>query len=142
MSKPARIEIEFTLLPQVRAVNRQDRVAKEGIPGRHRYSRFPRIVQVMALAIHFREMLESGEARDYADLARLGCVSRERISQIMMLNWLAPEIQQEVLGLPKTPGGRFQVSETALREVAKVVGWEEQQKTWISVQSDEASRHS
>ena len=57
-------------------------------------------------------------------------VSRERISQIMMLRWLAPEIQQEVLGLPKTPGGRFPVSETALREVAKVVGWEEQRARW------------
>ena len=68
--------------------------------------------------------------RDYADLARLGCVRRERISQIMMLNWLAPEIQQEVLGLPKTPGGRFPVSETALRGVAKVVRWEEQRERW------------
>jgi hypothetical protein len=57
-------------------------------------------------------------------------VSRERISQIMMLNWLAPEIQQEVLELPKSPGVRFPVSETALREVAKVVGWEEQRGRW------------
>jgi hypothetical protein len=130
MSEPARIEIEFQLNPTVRAVNRQERAEPEAPPVRHRYTRFPRIVQVMALAIHFQEMLERGEARDYADLARLGCVSRERISQIMMLRWLAPEIQQEVLGLPKTPGGRFPVSETALRAVAKVVRWEEQRGRW------------
>ena len=48
----------------------------------------------------------------------------------MMLAWLAPDIQQQVLGLPKTPGGRFPVSETALRTIARVASWAEQRTRW------------
>lgn len=63
----------------------------------------------MALAFQSREMIDRGEIRGHADLARLGCVSRERISQIMMLNWLAPDIQEAILRLPQTRGGRLHV---------------------------------
>src|ERR1700731_1066800 len=59
--------------------------------------RVPRVTQVMALAIQFQDMIQRGEAQDYADLARLGCITRERMSQIMELVWLAPDIQQEIL---------------------------------------------
>ena len=98
--------------------------------GRCRFDRYPRIVQVVALAIHFQDMMDRGEIRNHADLARLGCISRERVSQVMMLAWLAPDIQQQVLGLPKTPGGRFPVSETALRTIARVASWAEQRTRW------------
>ncbi len=40
----------------------------------------------MALAIQFQDMIQRGDARDYADLARLGCLTRERMSQIMELS--------------------------------------------------------
>jgi hypothetical protein len=52
------------------------------------------------------------------------------MSQIMMLAWLAPDIQQEVLGLPKTPGGRFPVSETRLRSIARIPEWADQRERW------------
>ena len=39
----------------------------------------PRIARLMALAIKFQEMVERGEVRDYADLARLGYVTRARV---------------------------------------------------------------
>jgi len=70
-------------------------------------------------------MIDRGEVRDYADLARLGCVSRERISQIMMLVWLAPDIQRAVLRLPPY-SGRAPFSEGALRRTAKMPLWEDQ----------------
>ncbi|MBM3757530.1 MAG: hypothetical protein FJW38_26555 [Acidobacteria bacterium] len=123
-------EIEFQLKPSVRALNRPSDEQPSETVGRSRFDRYPRIVQVVALAIHFQDMLDRGEIRNYADLARLGCISRERISQVMMLAWLAPDIQQEVLGLPKTPGGRFPVSETALRTIARVASWAEQRTRW------------
>lgn len=85
---------------------------------------------MVALAIHFQDLIDRGEIRNDADLARLGCISRERMSQVMMLTWLAPDIQQEVLGLPKTPGARFPVSETALRTIARVASWAEQRTRW------------
>lgn len=85
---------------------------------------------MLALAIHFQDVLRSGDAQDYADLARLGGVSRERISQIMKLLWLAPSIQQEVLYLPPTPGGRYPISELFLRRIAKLLSWDAQRAEW------------
>jgi len=82
------------------------------------------------LAIQFQEMLERGEARNYADLARLGCVCRERISQVMALTWLAPDIQEAVLRLTEVPGGRFPISEGALRKIAQLPSWEDQRAQW------------
>ena len=38
-------------------------------------ARLPRITRLMALAIKFQDMVDHGEVRDYADLARLGYVS-------------------------------------------------------------------
>jgi len=123
-------EIEFQLKPSVRALNRPSDEQPSETVGRSRFDRYPRIVQVVALAVHFQDLIDRGEIRNYADLARLGCISRERISQVMVLAWLAPDIQQQVLGLPKTPGGRFPVSETALRTIARIASWAEQRTRW------------
>ena len=55
--------------------------------------RIPRITRLMALAIKFQDMVDRGEVRDYADLARLGFVTRARLTQIMNLLLLAPDVQ-------------------------------------------------
>ena len=78
-------------------------------------------------------MVRSGEVKDYADLARLGGVSRERISQIMKLVWLAPTIQQELLYLPPVPGGNYPISELAVRGIANSMLWSEQQRMWADL---------
>ncbi|HLN02065.1 MAG TPA: hypothetical protein VK335_22435 [Bryobacteraceae bacterium] len=95
-----------------------------------RNGHLPRVTQVLALAIQFQDMIQRGEARDYADLARLGCVTRERMSQIMELVWLAPEIQREILEFPPTGGARFPISEVAVRRLVSDLSWEEQQRRW------------
>ena len=92
--------------------------------------RLPRVTQVVALAIHFQDMIRCGEARDYADLARLGCITRERLSQIMELIWLAPDIQQEILEFPPNNSGRFPISEAAMRRLAENLAWAEQREQW------------
>jgi hypothetical protein len=92
--------------------------------------RLPRITQVLALAIHLEDMIRRGEAKDYADLARLSCLCRERVSQIVRLNYLAPDIQVELLYLPPTASGRFPVSETALRKIASILAWADQRREW------------
>lgn len=94
----------------------------------------PRVAEVLALAIGFDDLIRRGLARDHADLARLGCISKERISQIMRLLWLAPDIQQEILTLPRTPRGRFQIGEVALREIASMRLWGEQRVAWCRLQ--------
>src|SRR6185369_12960251 len=88
--------------------------------------RLPRVTQVLALAIQFQDLLDRGEAKDYADLARLGGLCRERVSQIMRLNYLAPDIQVELLYLPPVPAGRYPISETAVRKIANILSWPEQ----------------
>jgi len=59
----------------------------------------PRVSRLMALAIHFDGLIRQGLVKDYADLARLGGVSRARITQIMNLLNLPPTEQEELLFL-------------------------------------------
>jgi len=92
--------------------------------------KLPRVTEVLALAIQFDDMIRRGVAKDHADLARLGCISKERISQIMRLVWLAPDIQQEILTLPRTPRGRCPLGEVALRGIASIMLWAEQRAAW------------
>ena len=56
-----------------------------------------------SLAIKFQDMVGRGEVRDYADLARLGYVTRARMTQLMNLLNLAPDIQEDILFLPGVP---------------------------------------
>ena len=69
-------------------------------PGRS----IPRIARLMALAIRFEGLLRDQTIRDYAELARLGRVSRARMTQIMKLLDLAPDIQEQILFLPLVQG--------------------------------------
>jgi hypothetical protein len=93
---------------------------------------------VLALAIQFQEMLRQGEAQDCADLARLGGLTRERISQIMKFNWLASDLQLEILYLNQAPGERFPVSEVAVRRIAQRLSWTEQRALWRKLKLDKA----
>lgn len=88
----------------------------------------PRVARLMALAIRFEGLVQRGEVRDYADLARLGMVSRARITQIMNLLLLAPDIQEAVLDLPRTMKGHDPITEHHLRPLTRTPDWEKQRK--------------
>lgn len=92
--------------------------------------KLPRVTRLMALAIKFEGLVRDGVVRDYADLARLGFVTRARVTQIMNLLNLAPDVQEELLFLPKTMMGRDPVSERGLRRVTAIVRWDRQRKAW------------
>ena len=92
-------------------------------------SRLPRISRLMALAIRFDEMLRTGEASDMIELARRGHVTQPRMSQIMALNQLAPDIQEALLNLPAT-NGKPDIHEKRLRPIAAMLSWEEQRVAW------------
>lgn len=130
MTKDSSFEVSFSLPPAVRSISRPLRQSAPAVSLEPKYTRLPRITQVMALALQFQEMIDRGEVRQHADLARLGCVSRERVSQLMMLNWLAPDIQQAILRLPQTSIGRLPLSETTLRSIARLPMWKEQRERW------------
>lgn len=79
--------------------------------------RVPRVAKLMALAIRFDQLIRDGVVADQAELARVGHVSRARLTQIMNLLNLAPEIQEELLFLRTDQGGNV-LSEKRLRPIA------------------------
>ena len=92
--------------------------------------RIPRLSRLMALAIKLEGILHRGEARDYADLACLALVTRARMTQIMALLNLAPDIQEEILFLPEVMAGREPVTEPRVRRITKVTEWGTQRRMW------------
>jgi alkylated DNA nucleotide flippase Atl1 len=91
--------------------------------------RIPRISRLMALAIHFDRLIRQGAVRDYADIARLGGVSKARVSQIMGLLDLAPSIQEEILFLPRVTGRKV-ATERGLRRIVAEPDWNQQRRLW------------
>src|SRR3954463_1270872 len=70
------------------------------------------------LAIRFDGLLWQGAVRNRRELAEAGQVSRARLSQILQLNHLAPEIQEQLLFLPPTRRGPDPLLERHVRAVA------------------------
>jgi hypothetical protein len=89
----------------------------------------PRVARLMALAIRFDGLLRAGELRDYAELARLGRVTRARMTQIMKLLDLAPDIQEKILFLPHPKG----ITERRLRPVVSRIDWSEQRSMFQKI---------
>jgi hypothetical protein len=84
----------------------------------------------MALALRLEELVRAGVVADYAALARLGHVSRARISQIMNLLALAPDIQEWLLFLPLVQRGRDPIHLRQLQPVAARLDWHAQRRLW------------
>ena len=84
----------------------------------------------MALALRFERSLHQGAVANYAELAALGHVSRARMSQIMNLLLLAPDIQEAVLFLPRIDSGRDPVTLVQLQSLARVDCWQRQRRLW------------
>jgi hypothetical protein len=99
--------------------------------------RIPRVARLMALAIKFDHLLRTGAVRDQAELAELGHVTRARITQIMNLLHLAPDIQESILNLPRTTHGHDRISERHLRKITKEFCWSVQRTLWQILTSQE-----
>jgi hypothetical protein len=74
-------------------------------------------------------MIARGEVRDCADLARLGYVTRARITQIMNLLQLAPDLQEEIL-FWSPASSRAVMIERQLRDIIAEVSWTDQRTRW------------
>lgn len=90
----------------------------------------PRISRLMGLAIRFDQMIRSGEFTDTVDLARHHRVSQPRMSQIMSLNLLAPDIQEDLLYLPPETERRPFFHEKRLRPITGLLDWSDQRVCW------------
>jgi hypothetical protein len=83
---------------------------------------------MMALAIHWQGLLRVGTAVDQAALARLIGVTRARVTQVMDLLRLAPDLQERLLFLPATLAGRDTIRHDGLFSVAAEPVWTEQRR--------------
>ena len=97
--------------------------------------RIPRVTNLMALAIRLDQLIRDGVVSDQAELAGLGYVSRARLSQIMNLLYLAPDIQEEIL-LLQGNAGREAVTERDLRQVVAATDWKVQRTIWQQIVSE------
>jgi len=96
--------------------------------------RIPRIARLVALARHIDDLVRSGALGSYAAAARLGRVSRARMSQILALLHLAPDLQEQLLFLQRPSRGRTVPVLRQVLHVAAALDWDEQRRRWRRLQ--------
>ena len=113
--KQPSIELEYTLPERRKCVDRAS-------------GRVPRLARLLALAIRLQELLDRGEATSYAALEQVAGVSRARVSQVMSLLDLAPDIQESILCLQRQPP-----RENEVRKIAREPDWVTQRQLWYEL---------
>jgi hypothetical protein len=96
--------------------------------------RTPRVVELLRKAIEWQALIESGEASNQAAVARREGITRARVTQVMGMLRLAPEIQVRVLSLPDMVR-RPAITERALRPIAQLEDPREQWTAYSSLKS-------
>ena len=92
--------------------------------------RVPRVARFLALALRLEVQLRQAVLKDCAEVARLGHVTRARVSQILSLVNLAPDIQEAILFLPRTQHGRDAVILSDVLAIATDLDWKRQRRAW------------
>ena len=131
MSKPVSVDFQFSIKQRGRgAKKRIVEGAAQSDESKPALERIPRISRYMALAIHFEDLIRQGVVTDYAELARLGHVTRARVTQIMNLRLLAPEIQEELLLGENKGDDRIPIQLKSLQVLATICSWRTQRQLW------------
>jgi hypothetical protein len=86
----------------------------------------PSVTRLLVLSHRFNELVQTDVATDYADLARLGHVTRARVTQIMNLLVLAPDIQAKILFWPPVTEGKDPISARRIRDIVAELDWRKQ----------------
>lgn len=113
------LKIEYTLGVPRRMRRNRKRQRKAGAP-----AALPRITRLMALAIKLDGLMRGPEAMELSDIARLGHVSRARVTQIMNLLLLAPDLQERLLFLVRSDSGREPICESKIRQLTVEYDWQ------------------
>ena len=116
--------------PGGRTVRRNPSVRPVSASAPEKEGQIPRVSRLMALAIHFDDLLRQGLVHDQADLARLGQVTQARMSQIMSLLNLAPDIQEALLFRPAVTKGRPDLILADVLPIAREWNWRNQRRQW------------
>src|SRR5438093_7879283 len=92
--------------------------------------RVPRLARFLALALRLEGQLRQGVFKDCGEVARVGHVTRARVSQILSLVHLAPDIQEAILFLPRTQRGRDPVILSDVIPIAMELDWKRERRAW------------
>ena len=95
--------------------------------------RVPRISRLMALAIYCDHLIRTSVVESQTDLANFGHITTARMTQIMALLNLAPDIQEEILFLPRTRHGHDPVGESDIQPLIVTFDWQVQRRRWQQV---------
>ena len=98
--------------------------------------RVPRVARLMALAIRCDQLIRNGVIANQSELAEFGRIATARMTQIMVLLNLAPDIQEKILFLPRTERGHDVLKETDVRPIAATLDWRKQRRMWAALQRD------
>ena len=93
-------------------------------------AKLPHITKLMALAIRLEHLLATGQIKDQAEIARTAGITRARVTQIINLTQLAPDIQEAILDLKPTTHHVPRFREREVRTIAIVPNWEKQRVLW------------
>ena len=79
------------------------------------------------------------------ELADFGHIMTARPTRIMTVLNLAPDIQEQILFLPRTEHGRDAIIEIDVRTITQTLDWNKQRRMWAALQrsadpSDVSSR--
>jgi hypothetical protein len=116
-------------------------VVREGPKPARPTGRIARVARILAQAHHFQNLLDTGVVRTQMELAELTKLTTARITQIMNLLVLAPDIQEELLFLPPVTERSAPINERDLRPLVRTLVWSEQRERWarLRAQTDEAA---
>ena len=84
----------------------------------------------MALAIECDQLIHDGVIKNQSELAHYAQVTTARMTHIMWLTNLDPDIQEAILFMPRAESGPDTVKEIDLRRIARVMDWGVQRVRW------------
>ncbi|MCM2369463.1 hypothetical protein [Aporhodopirellula aestuarii] len=85
-----------------------------------------------------RDLVRDGVIINQSELAHYGQISTTRMSHIMWLDNLAPDIQEQILALLRTVQGRDAILEREVRPFAKTLDRKRQRKMWRAIKDSQA----
>ncbi|NVJ09919.1 hypothetical protein HUW63_32430 [Myxococcus sp. AM001] len=103
-------------------------------PSREAARRPAHVARMLALAHHVESVIARGLVASAADVAGQLGFTRARVTHLLDLQLLAPDIQEEVLFL-EAVDGEEPLSERSLRAIAHAGTWEVQRERWREVKA-------
>src|SRR5258705_13051548 len=128
MNEPKTVQCAVHFERAARGRKRVERGAEQ--PSALPPGRVPRVARFLALALRLEAQLRQGLLKDNAEVASVGHVTRARVSQILSLVHLAPDIQEAILFLPRTQRGRDRVILSDVMPIAMELDWKRQRRGW------------